>query len=351
MGHGYQAIQWNRQKRIYDTVILVGVLSYLGLFLGVGMTMWADATFETLMIRALGTLAFLMLHIVLTIGPLARFDSRFLPLLYNRRHLGVATFLVALFHGLLSTLQFHAFGNVNPLISLLASNTRFTSLSQFPFQLLGLSALAILSVMAVTSHDFWLANLSPLIWKSIHMLVYVAYGLLVAHVVLGALQTETHPILVGVLAIGFVWVVGLHLIAASRERRLDRESYEYFEDGMVRACSVAEIQNDRARIVTLDGERVAIFRYDGKISAVSNVCRHQNGPLGEGKIIDGCITCPWHGYQYSPRNGTAPPPFTEKVSTFNVRVVDGEVWVDPTPNPPGTTVAPAREGTLPTLFS
>ena len=27
------------------------------------------------------------------------------------------------------------------------------------------------------------------------------------------------------------------------------------------------------------------------------------GPLGEGKIVDGCITCPWHGFQYRPQDG------------------------------------------------
>ena len=85
-----------------------------------------------------------------------------------------------------------------------------------------------------------------------------------------------------------------------------------------------------------------MFRYDGKISAVSNVCQHQNGPLGEGKIVDGCITCPWHGYQYVPETGASPPPFNERIPTFNVRVRRGEVWIDPVPNPPGTRAEPAR---------
>jgi nitrite reductase/ring-hydroxylating ferredoxin subunit len=86
---------------------------------------------------------------------------------------------------------------------------------------------------------------------------------------------------------------------------------------------------------------VAIYRYDGRISAVSNVCQHQNGPLGEGKIVDGCITCPWHGYQYVPETGASPPPFTERIPTFNVRVDEGQVYIDPTPNPPGTRTEPA----------
>jgi methionine sulfoxide reductase heme-binding subunit len=109
----------------------------------------------------------------------------------------------------------------------------------------------------------------------------------------------------------------------------------------VDACAVADIPENRARMVCLSGERVAIFKYDGKISAVSNVCQHQNGPLGEGKIVFGCITCPWHGYQYQPDTGASPPPFVEKVPTFNVRVKNGRVFVRPQPNPAGTRAAPA----------
>jgi nitrite reductase/ring-hydroxylating ferredoxin subunit len=112
-------------------------------------------------------------------------------------------------------------------------------------------------------------------------------------------------------------------------------------DRFLAVCSVDEIPEKRARIVCLSGERVAVFKYDGKISAVSNVCQHQNGPLGEGKILDGCITCPWHGYQYLPETGASPPPFVEKVPTFNVRVENGQVLVHPKPNPPGVRAEPA----------
>jgi methionine sulfoxide reductase heme-binding subunit len=111
-------------------------------------------------------------------------------------------------------------------------------------------------------------------------------------------------------------------------------------DGFFDACDADDIPENRARIVCLSGERVAIFRYDGKISAVSNLCQHQNGPLGEGKIVDGCITCPWHGYQYKPDTGASPPPFVEKVATYNVRIKRGRILVHPTPNAPGTRVEP-----------
>jgi len=46
-----------------------------------------NATAETLLIRGFGTARLLLLHVILCIGPLCRLDRRFLPLLYNRRHL------------------------------------------------------------------------------------------------------------------------------------------------------------------------------------------------------------------------------------------------------------------------
>jgi nitrite reductase/ring-hydroxylating ferredoxin subunit/DMSO/TMAO reductase YedYZ heme-binding membrane subunit len=338
----YGAISWNRQKRVYDVTLVSLLALYIAVFVAVGAWRNPNATVETLLIRALGTAAFLLLNLVLCIGPLSRLDRRFLPLLYNRRHLGVTTFLLGLAHGGFGLVQFHALGNVNPLLSLFISNPRYGSVADFPFQALGFFALVILFLMAATSHDFWLRNLSAPTWKRLHMLVYVAYALLVAHVTLGALQSETSPLLAAALVMGVATVLSLHLAAAFRERQLDRAKHKASADGFVEVCKVDRIAENCATIVSLSGERVAVFRYDGKISAISNVCQHQNGPLGEGRIIDGCVTCPWHGYQYRPESGAAPAPFKEKVPTFQVKIVKGSVFVDPRPNPPGTMVQPAQ---------
>lgn len=343
MSVGYQAVGWNRQKRRYDALIGAGIVLYLGLFVGLGLLSGLGyATPETLLIRALGTLAFLMLHVILSIGPLARLDRRFLPLLYNRRHLGVALFLVALAHATFAVVQFHAFGDEHPLVSVLTANRRYSSLPDFPFELLGLGALTILFVMASTSHDFWLKNLSARVWKALHMLVYLAYALLVGHVALGTLQAERDPLLVAGLALGVAWVVGLHLVAGWRERVLDRDAT--VEDGWVDAGPLETIPDSRARVVAIGGERVAVFRYGACVAALSNVCQHQNGPLGEGRVIEGCVTCPWHGYQYRPEDGRSPPPFTEKVPTYRVRLVAGRVQVEARAQPAGTPVEPARTG-------
>lgn len=343
MSLGYRAVGWNRQKRRYDLVVVLGVALYLGVFVVLGAARDANATAETLMIRGCGSAALLLLHVVLVIGPLARLDRRFLPLLYNRRHLGVTTFLLALAHGGLALFQFHALGDVDPLVSLFSAESRWDSLAWFPFQPLGFAALAILFLMAATSHDFWLANLTPPVWKALHMGVYVAYVLIVAHVALGTLQAETSPGLAAALGAGILVVCGLHLAAARRERARDDEWRGTRDpEGFVDVCAVGAIADGRAQVVTLAGERVAVFRYGDRLSAVSNVCQHQNGPLGEGRILDGCITCPWHGYQYRPADGTSPPPFSERVATFRIKLVGERVHVDPRPLPRGTYVEPAR---------
>ena len=274
MSHQYHAIGWNRQKRFYDLVIVSGVVAYVSLFIGLTTLLFPYATAETMIIRAAGSAAFLLLHVVLCIGPLCRLDARFLPLLYNRRHLGVLTFLLGGFHGVFGIIQFHSFGDKDPLVSLLTSNENFRNLPDFPFQQLGFLALLILFLMAATSHDFWLRNLTPPVWKSLHMLVYVAYALLIGHVTLGVLQSETSPILVIATGMGLLTVLGLHLAAARRERKVDTKKQITVPSGFVDACAIDSIPEKCAAVCSVNGERVAIFKYDGKVSAISNVCRH-----------------------------------------------------------------------------
>ena len=336
MSVSYSAVGWNRQKKIYDWLLFAFCVLYLIIFSVVTALFNPDYTFETLLIRSTSTLAILLLHVILSIGPLARIDKRFLPLLYNRRHLGVTMFTIALVHGSFSMLQFHSQGNVNPFVSLFTSNTHYGSLADFPFQSLGFFALIIFFLMAVTSHDFWLHNLGPRIWKTLHMCVYLAYFLIVMHVMLGAVQYETNPVFVIIMMAGAFSLVALHIYAGLKEVKKDNEKFDLRKDEYVMVCNVNDIEEDRAKMFCIGKERIAIFKTKGKLFAVNNVCKHQNGPLGEGKVIDGCITCPWHGYQYLPNNGQSPPPFKEKVSTYDLKIELGKVWLNPMPYAEGT---------------
>jgi len=286
------------------------------------------------LIRATGSLGFILLSIILCIGPLARISKRFIPFLYNRRHLGVYTCVIAVVHAALVIFWYHGFGVINPFVSVLVSNSGDALVAGLPFEVLGLMALIILILMAATSHDFWNSNLGPGLWKTIHMLVYLAYVLLVAHIMFGALQFEHNPVYVILMIGSGASVALLHMVSALRGRF---SAVSATNDGWIPVAQISEFEEDRAKIVCPEkGESIAIFRHDNKISAVSNVCRHQGGPLGEGRVIDGCITCPWHGFQYRLEDGKSPEPFTEKVATFETKVESGTVYVQAKGNAPGT---------------
>lgn len=51
--------------------------------------------------------------------------------------------------------------------------------------------------------------------------------------------------------------------------------------------------------VTVDGVDVVLVLRDGVVHALAATCSHAGGPLAEGTVEGGCITCPWHGSTFT----------------------------------------------------
>ncbi|WP_293862587.1 Rieske 2Fe-2S domain-containing protein [uncultured Alsobacter sp.] len=341
-------VSWTPAKWVYDAVLVAGIVAYLAAFFHWGGRA-APGTLDdqTLSIRAYGTCAFILLTLVLAIGPLARLDRRFLPCLYNRRHFGVLVFFMAAAHATAVLDWYFAYSSLDPWRALLVADTGSGHWQGFPFIPLGVAALLILAIMAATSHDFWLAFLGPATWKALHMAVYAAYGLVVAHVGLGALQDARETGLALVVASSCAALLGLHLAAALSSRRQDEAALRPPADDApwIDVGASDAVPAGGSLVVRPEGgEAVAIFNDAGRLSAISNLCAHQNGPLGEGRLIDGCVVCPWHGYQYRVTDGCAPAPFTERIATYTLAIRDGRLLLDPRAHPPGTPVAPVTAG-------
>ncbi len=342
----YIPVQWNRNKWLYDGFMLVGVALFLIFFLYLSPNLLSHERPINPQVhnaRAFGACTFLMLSIILCIGPLARLDRRFNMLLYNRRHFGVMTACVGLTHAGYIINWYFAFSKSNKYEALLFANTSYDQVSGFPFEFFGVFALGCLLILAATSHDFWLKFLTAPVWKRLHYLIYAAYISVVAHVSLGILQDQRNHVFTAIFLGAAFIVAALHLAAFLQERKDGDPVAEPDIDGWVKVCVAAEIPEGRARIAVLpNGDRVAVFCHEGKLSAISNACAHQNGPLGEGKIMRCLVTCPWHGFNYDVRSGRSPAPFTEMIPTYHLTIRGGDVYVDPAANEPGTYVDPVE---------
>lgn len=351
MTHTFKLVQWNRHKAVYDRTLATLCVCFLLGFIAMSVAIHQppnDIAIPVLLMRALGTLAIVLLHVILLIGPLHRLDERFAPLLYNRRHLGVTMFSVAFLHGLVALGFYGGFGITDPATAMLTGYGWSGGIRSWPFEIFGVAALVILFLMASTSHDYWLRVLGARVWKWLHMGVYLAYALLIVHVALGAMQSEKsllYPIMIGA---GAITLGSVHVLASAKgPRRLS--SITDADDNWVSLGSaeafMETVPDSRGTAVDLpNGERVAVFRNGDTLCAMRNACVHQGGPLSEGKVIDGCVTCPWHGYQYEAGTGHSPPPYHEKLATYELRIRGGAIELNSEARNVDTPAEPIRLG-------
>ena len=94
-----------------------------------------------------------------------------------------------------------------------------------------------------------------------------------------------------------------------------------------RLIGVDELDVGRVTTVTVGHESLCVTRTEAGFGCLANACPHQGGPLGEGSIEGGWLRCPWHGYDYSPLDGTPPPPFDDSPPAFRTEIRPDGVYV------------------------
>jgi NAD(P)H-dependent nitrite reductase small subunit len=100
------------------------------------------------------------------------------------------------------------------------------------------------------------------------------------------------------------------------------------EDGWQRVAALADLADDAAFAVKLGNRRIALYRLDGKVHALDDVCTHALALLSQGFIEDGAVECPLHGARFDIATGRClSPPATVDLRTYEVRVEGDEVHV------------------------
>jgi 3-phenylpropionate/trans-cinnamate dioxygenase ferredoxin component len=95
------------------------------------------------------------------------------------------------------------------------------------------------------------------------------------------------------------------------------------------ACKLAELADESALHVDLDGEPICVARSNGQVHAIYDVCSHAEIALSEGDVDDGKIECWLHGSEFDLNTGKPTGlPATRPVPVYAVKVEGDDVLVD-----------------------
>jgi nitrite reductase/ring-hydroxylating ferredoxin subunit len=87
-----------------------------------------------------------------------------------------------------------------------------------------------------------------------------------------------------------------------------------------------ELEEESVKMAVAAGKLVAISLCQGRYGALDNVCPHMGGPLGQGRIEDGKLVCPWHGREFDPGSGRCEG-YEEAVPSYPVEERDDGVYI------------------------
>ena len=84
---------------------------------------------------------------------------------------------------------------------------------------------------------------------------------------------------------------------------------------------LSDVAPGQTYLVHLNGQGVAVYNLDGTFYATQAECTHEGGPLNEGKLDSGTVTCPWHGSCFNIKTGAVVHgPARQPIQTFKVAV-------------------------------
>lgn len=104
---------------------------------------------------------------------------------------------------------------------------------------------------------------------------------------------------------------------------LERTLPEY-----IKVAEIDEIPTQKGKVVEVEGKEIALFKIDGAVYAIDNLCLHEGGPLGHGFVKEGIVTCPWHLWRFDVRSGAMVEAPAMKVECFSTKVEGTDVLLD-----------------------
>ncbi|HZB76593.1 MAG TPA: Rieske 2Fe-2S domain-containing protein [Solirubrobacteraceae bacterium] len=107
---------------------------------------------------------------------------------------------------------------------------------------------------------------------------------------------------------------------------VDQTAFEEPPEDWTPALRDAELPEGESRFAEVGGVGVLVARHQGAVYALSNRCSHRGGPLDEGELHDGCVTCPLHKSTFRLEDGSVVRgPSAYPQPRWETRVRDGVI--------------------------
>ena len=95
----------------------------------------------------------------------------------------------------------------------------------------------------------------------------------------------------------------------------------------VRAIEEAGLPDDSPVAVEAEGRQVLLYRHDGRLYAIDNICSHAGGLLSRGPVADLIVTCPLHGSRFALADGCVlRGPASQPQPVLRTRIRNG--WIE-----------------------
>jgi len=109
----------------------------------------------------------------------------------------------------------------------------------------------------------------------------------------------------------------------NNQTKIDIDQYHFFT-----IASPDELKNGERLFLEIDGQPVVVFNIAGNYYAIGDICTHDEGPLGDGRLEGHELICPRHGAHFDVQTGKALSlPAVIDTPAYPVRVVNGQIEI------------------------
>lgn len=93
-------------------------------------------------------------------------------------------------------------------------------------------------------------------------------------------------------------------------------------------CKAEEVKEGEGKTVAIGNKLIAVFRDQGRLYAIDDLCPHMGASLSGGYMEQGTVTCPWHAWRFRLTDGAWADNPRIKIGCYSVTEVEGRVQIE-----------------------